>query len=159
MDLRPLDPSDHETVLALNQGALEGVGTLDLERLGWIAGLAEQAVLADDGGTVAGFAITIAPGTSYDSANYRWFGGQYDDFAYLDRIVVAPGHRRRGVATLLYDTLERRASGRGRMTLEVYAEPPNAASLAFHAARGYDEVGRLDQANGKKAAMLVKALG
>jgi predicted GNAT superfamily acetyltransferase len=42
------------------------------------------------------------------------------------------------------------------VTLEVYAEPPNAPSLAFHAARGYEEIGRLPQANGKIAAMLIK---
>jgi predicted GNAT superfamily acetyltransferase len=40
----------------------------------------------------------------------------------------------------------------------VYAEPPNAGSLAFHAARGYVEIGRLEQAGGKVAAMLVKVL-
>jgi predicted GNAT superfamily acetyltransferase len=33
------------------------------------------------------------------------------------------------------------------------------ASLAFHAARGYVEVGRLLQTNGKTCSMLVKELG
>jgi len=45
------------------------------------------------------------------------------------------------------------------MALEVYAEPPNVGSLAFHAAREYVEVGRRVQANGKVAAMFVKQLG
>ncbi|MEJ7757443.1 MAG: hypothetical protein WKF83_15050 [Nocardioidaceae bacterium] len=49
-------------------------------------------------------------------------------------------------------------SPHGQMALEVYAEPPNEVSLAFHAARGYTEVGRSTQDNGKVSAMFVKPL-
>ncbi|MGZ8718539.1 MAG: GNAT family N-acetyltransferase, partial [Aeromicrobium sp.] len=70
----------------------------------------------------------------------------------LDRIVVAQTHRRLGIASRLYDEIERALP----VTLEVYAEPPNGPSLAFHAARGYDEIGRLPQGSGKIAAMFVK---
>ncbi len=77
---------------------------------------------------------------------------------YLDRVVVAPQYRRRGVGTLIYDAAEERARARGRMALEVYVDPPNAPSLTFHERRGYGEVGRLVQANGKACSMLVKEL-
>ena len=144
--------ADHEAVLGLNQGALEGVGTLDLERLGWIVGLSSRALIAEVDDAIGGFAITIAPGTAYDSVNYRWFEERYADHTYLDRIVVAPTQRRLGIASALYDDIERNLP----VTLEVYAEPPNVPSLAFHAARGYREIGRLPQDNGKVAAMFVK---
>lgn len=152
MRIRPLVVDDLEAVLTLNQGALEGVGDLDLGRLEWIVGLSSRALVADVGG-IGGFAITIAPGTAYDSINYRWFEERYGQHTYLDRIVVAPSHRRLGIASRLYDEIETRPP----VTLEVYAEPPNLPSLAFHAARGYDEIGRLPQDNGKVAAMFVKA--
>ncbi len=152
MTIRPIDTQDLDTVLALNQGALEGVGTLDLERLEWIIGLADNALLVELEGHIAGFVITIAPRSSYDSINYGWFEARFAEHCYLDRIVVAPDFRRRGVATLLYDEIERTLP----VTLEVYAVPPNNASLAFHAGRRYEEIGRLDQTNGKVAAMFVK---
>lgn len=152
MAIRPIRSTDLEAVLALNQGALDGVGTLDTDRLRWIVGLADQALVADVDGDIGGFVITIAPNTAYDSRNYAWFEERFDAHCYLDRIVVAPTHRRRGIASMLYDRIEQTLP----VTLEVYAEPPNEPSLAFHAARGYEEIGRLSQGNGKVAAMFVK---
>jgi predicted GNAT superfamily acetyltransferase len=38
----------------------------------------------------------------------------------------------------------------------VYVDPPNEASLEFHGRRGYVEVGRLLQDNGKTVVLLVK---
>lgn len=162
MLVRRMEDSDLDAVLALNQGALDGVGTLTADRLEEILGYAEQSVVSTDAdGVLSGFALTLPPGTPYDSVNYRWYEDQFDadDFAYLDRVVVAPEFRRRGVGTLLYNVLEERARSRELMALEVYVDPPNEPSLAFHRARGYTEVGRLDQPNGKKVAMLVKRVG
>ena len=157
MQLRDYHPQDAEHVLALNQSNLDAVGPLDPERLPWLVGLADSVLVADDGGTVAGFVVLIGPDSAYDSPNYRWHAERRTSL-YLDRVVVAPTHRRRGVGTLLYDAAEERAVPYGAMTLEVYAEPPNEGSLAFHASRGYVEVGRLEQSGGKVAAMLVKVL-
>jgi hypothetical protein len=157
MQLREYDPRDAEQVLALNQSNLDAVGPLDEERLPWLVDLADQVLVADDDGTVAGFVVLVCPGSAYDSPNYRWHSERRTSL-YLDRVVVAPTHRRRGLGTLLYDAAEERAVPYGAMTLEVYAEPPNQGSLDFHAQRGYVEVGRLEQSGGKVAAMLVKVL-
>lgn len=156
--LRPYEPVDAAPVLELNQGALDGVGWLDAERLDRLVGMASEVlVVADDAG-VAGFAVVLPPGTAYDSVNYRWFGARYETFGYLDRIVVSPERRRRGVAGMLYDAAEDASRPAGRMVCEVYVEPPNGPSLAFHSGRGYTEVGRLLQANGKTCTMLVREL-
>ena len=160
MQIRELGDRDLDPVLELNQGALEGVGTLDLQRLAWIVGLSDQAIVVDDDGTIAGFCLIVRPGTAYDSPNYRWFSQRYVDFGYLDRVVVAASHRRRGVGSMMYDHVETMAGPLGQMALEVYVDPPNVVSLAFHEGRGYTEVGRLlDQANGKTSTMLLKPLG
>ena len=145
-------------MLALNQSNLAGVGPLDADRLRWLVGMASQALVADDAGEVVGYALVFGPDTDYDSTNYRWFVQRMDDFGYLDRIVVAPAHRRRGIGNLLYDAAEDGARTRGQLVCEVYVEPPNEPSLAFHAARGYTEVGRLRQSNRKTSAMLAKRL-
>ena len=90
--------------------------------------------------------------TSYGSINYRWFEANQTFSSYVDRVAIAPTHRRRGVGTLLYDEVERALP----VALEVYVDPPNEASLEFHARRGYVEVGRLLQENGKTVVLLVK---
>lgn len=129
-------------MLALNALEVEQLSPLDPDRLAALHGWAERfdVIELDEG--FAGFVVTVAPGTAYDSENYRWFAERYDDFVYLDRVVVAPGARRRGVAGGVYDVLESEAAARGRLVLEVNVEPPNEASLAFHRARGFVEVGR-----------------
>lgn len=159
MGVRAYDAErDAETVLALNQSNLDAVGPLDAQRLAWLVDIADTVLVADDDGVLAGFVVLIGPDGPYDSINYRWYGEQLAGFLYLDRVVVAPTHRRRGIGTLLYDAAEARAVPYGVMALEVYADPPNEGSLAFHAHRGYVEAGRLEQANGKTAAILVKRL-
>ncbi len=154
MEIRPLEARDLQAVLALNQTALDAVGPLDAERLAWLVDLADGPLVADDNGVLAGFVITIAAGTTYDSINYRWFEERFDEHTYLDRVVIAAGYRRTGLGSRLYDAIEVTAAG--PVTLEVYAVPPNEDSLAFHAARGYVEVGRVPQAKGKTAAMFTK---
>jgi predicted GNAT superfamily acetyltransferase len=156
--VREYDAEDAEAVLQLNQTHLDAVGPLDAERLTWLTDIADRVLVADDADTVAGFVVLIGPDTAYDSPNYHWFLARAPSFLYLDRVVVAPTHRRRGVATALYTAAEELAVPYGAMALEVYAVPPNEGSLAFHAARGYAEVGRLEQSNGNTAAMMSKQL-
>jgi len=159
MLLRPYGGADADAILALNQANLDSVGWLDADRLEWLVDLADRCLVADDSGAFAGFAITLLPRTAYDSINYGWFMDRYDSFSYLDRIVVAPAYRRSGVGTLIYDAAEEHARRHGRLAAEVYVEPPNASSLAFHQRRGYVEVGRLKQpTDDKVCAMFVKEL-
>ena len=104
---------------------------------------AERAEVIEVDGAFAGFVIAFAAGATYDSENFRWFSARYDDFAYLDRIVLHEAHRRRGLGSFVYDVVEEDARRHGRLTLEVNLRPRNEPSLAFHAARGFMEVGRL----------------
>jgi uncharacterized protein len=142
--LRPLADADVDDVLALNQANLDAVSAMDEDRLGQLRAWADRFDVVEEDGEPAGFVVTFGPGSPYDSANYRWFSERHrGDFYYLDRIVFADRFRRRGLGGFAYDELERVAARYGRMTLEVNLVPRNDASLAFHARRGYDEVGRL----------------
>ena len=150
--------ADTDTVLRLNAADVRHLAPLDRPGLTRLRTWATQADVVQDGDAVVGFVVTFAPGTPYDSPNYRWFAAVYGTrFSYLDRIVIAASHRRRGLASRIYDDLEDAARPRGRMTLEVNVDPPNAASLAFHAARGYQEVGRRGEP-GHVVPLLAKVL-
>lgn len=164
--MRPIAAADEDAVLRLNSESEHLLSPLGRGRLHELLGWAHRAdIIEVDGtaagtaaGTVAGFVLCFAPGTAYDSENYRWFGDQYGaDFYYLDRIAIDPAYRRRGLAAVAYRELEEVARAYGRMVLEINVDPPNDASLAFHAARGYREVHRLGTL-GKRVALMEKPL-
>ncbi|MEP6628851.1 MAG: GNAT family N-acetyltransferase [Lapillicoccus sp.] len=156
--LRPITDVDLAAVLALNERFVEYLSPLDAERLTWLVGLAHRADVLEVDGEVGGFVITFRPGSDYDSENYRWFADRYgSDYYYLDRIVVAEHLRRRGLARFVYEAMEAEARAHGRMALEVNVDPPNHGSLAFHASRGYTEVGRLGEP-GHVVGLMVKDL-
>ncbi len=142
-DLRPLRDTDVADVLTLNDRNVVKLAPMDEARLHELRETADRFDVLDVDGAFAGFVITFAPGTAYDSDNYRWFAARHERFYYLDRIVLHEGLRRRGLGGQVYDELERVAAPYTRLALEVNLVPRNDASLAFHAARGYREVGRL----------------
>ena len=142
--LRRIEPSDHADVLALNHANVHALAPMDQARLEELDRLADRFDVIDVDGEFGGFVVTFGPGSAYDSENYRWFTERHDrDFYYLDRIVLADAHRRRGIGTFVYDEIEALARPYGRLALEVNLVPRNDISLAFHDRRGYVEVGRL----------------
>jgi hypothetical protein len=161
VEVRPIDPAragELERILAINQAEVPAVGDLDLERL---AHLVDQSALAlaacDDDGAVVGFCLVLAPGADYGSVNYRWFSERYDDFAYLDRVAVAPEHQRRGIGRLLYEAVEA-ATDAPWFTLEVNLRPRNDTSLAFHDRLGFTEVGQQETPYGALVSLMAKRL-
>lgn len=142
--LRRIEPGDHADVLALNQANVSALAPMDAARLVELDRLADRFDVVEHEGEFGGFVITFGPGTTYDSVNYRWFAERHGrGFYYLDRIVLASVHRRKGLGTFVYDEIEHLARTYGRLALEVNLVPRNDGSLSFHARRGYAEVGRL----------------
>ena len=156
--LRAVTDADVTDVLALNEANVEMLAPMDVQRLAQLQAWALRFDVIDVEGAFAGFVITMGPGTDYDSENYQWFSARYGSaFHYLDRLVLADPFRRLRLGSAVYEVVEADAAAVGRLTLEVNAEPPNPASLAFHAGRGYSEVGRLG-GPGKTVAMMAKRL-
>jgi predicted GNAT superfamily acetyltransferase len=157
MKLRALVRADWPAVLSLNEASVHELSELDGERLQFVLTCAHRALVAEAQGAVVAFAVAMAPRAAYDSSNYRWFSERFERFLYLDRIAVDPRHRRAGIGARLYDEMEAAARPFGRMVCEVNLEPRNEASLAFHEARGYREIARL-QHPGKLVALMSKEL-
>lgn len=156
--LRPIDTDDHDFVLDLNQRNVDLLAPLDEARLSELRGWAARASVIEKDGQPAGFVLTFAPGTAYDSENYLWFGRRFPDgFYYLDRIVLDDRFRRGGVGRAAYDELEREAAPYGRIVLEVNVQPPNEPSLRFHRARGYVDLAELGDER-KRVVLMEKRL-
>ena len=162
--LRPMADADEQSVLRLNEEHVAVLSQMDADRLRAIRAWAHRCEVIEerdspaDPWRAAGFLIVVAPGSAYDSAKYRWFDDAYDDFLYLDRIVLDARVHRRGLGTIAYDAVEADAAAHGRMCLEIDVDPPNTASLGFHAARGFIEVARLG-GPGETVSMQVKEWG
>jgi predicted GNAT superfamily acetyltransferase len=154
--LRPITPEDHAAVVALNDRHVELTAPMDEARLAELVHAAEHADVIDVDGQFAGFVITFVTGAAYDGSHFAWFGERYDDYCYLDRIVIHEEFQRRGLGTFAYDELEG-SCDRPVFALEVNIDPPNEPSLAFHRARGFAEVGQSD-ASGHLVSLMAKQL-
>ncbi len=154
--LRPLTVDDLATVLDINETNVHHLAPMDEEELRWFLDDATLALGAEVDGDLVGFVLVLAPGLDYPSRNYAWFTERYDDFLYLDRVAIDERARRQGVGTAIYDEVEGAAAERGvPLLLEVNLRPINEPSLAFHAQRGFGEVGTLDHDEGAKVVRLL----
>lgn len=154
--LRPAVEDDFDAILQLNTAAVPHVNRIDRHEL---AGLAAQAFhfhVARVGDSLAGFLLSLAPGADYGSLNYRWFSERYEQFVYVDRIVVADDHHGLGIGRRLYAGLERAMAGFApSLTCEVNLAPANPGSLAFHGRLGFAEVGQQATEGGAKRVCLM----
>ncbi|HUW02260.1 MAG TPA: GNAT family N-acetyltransferase [Acidimicrobiales bacterium] len=153
--IRSAGVGDRPVVLTLNEAAVPAVTPMSADDFGFYSAVAERFVVAAD---VSGFLILIGPGVDdYGSPNYRWFSERYDDFCYVDRIVVAQQHRGSGLGRNLYEFAIEIAGDRPLLA-EVNTRPRNEVSLAFHDALGFAQVGVQEVEGGsKEVAMLCRA--
>lgn len=149
--------ADLDDVLALNEAAVPNVNDLDREEMRWFAENAQYFRVAATGGDLAGFLIGLHPGLDYPSPNYQWFCARYPRFGYVDRVVVSPAARRRGVASQLYDDFASTLRGYvPLMTCEVNLRPANESSMAYHVRHGFKQVATQETEGGKKEVALME---
>lgn len=139
--MTPVSLDRLDGVLALNNAHAAELSLLDPARL---AGLVRQALWTAQAGDVDGFVLLLDETAAYDSPNFRWFRERFARFAYVDRVVVAPHARGRGLARRLYADAFAAAGAAGQrmVAAEVNRIPPNPISDAFHAALGFQEAGQ-----------------
>ena len=147
--LLPVSRELHGEVLALNNAHAAELSWLEPGQLFALLG---QAFYARRVGKLDAFLLAFDQGASYDSPNYQWFRERYARFVYVDRVVVVPAARGRGLARLLYGDLFRcaKVAGHEVVVCEVNIVPPNPESDALHAALGFEQVGWAKIHEGKK---------
>ena len=160
--IRPIEHVDLVRILEINQANVPEVGSVDADRMAFLLGESPIALAVELEGTIVGFCLVMTSGSVYDSVNYRWFTERFDDFMYLDRVAFDADAQGRGLGTLLYaevDRLMAEADTASNLALEVNIEPPNEPSLAFHARRGFVEVGQQDTPYGIRVSMQMRPVG
>jgi uncharacterized protein len=157
--VRPVTPADLPRLLEINQANVPAVGSVDLDRLGFLVAESPIALAVELDAELVGFCLVLAADSAYDSVNYRWFTERHDRFMYLDRVAFDAAARRKGLGTLLYGELDRLLRERGdvdHLALEVNIDPPNEGSLRFHAGLGFAEVGQQDTPYGIRVSMQMR---
>lgn len=152
--IRDCTASDYDAVLRLNEAAIPAVNRLTREALADLHGQCLSLRVASVGELIAGFLLALRQGAEYASANYQWFAANYENFGYVDRVVVGSLYRGGGIGRLLYDDLRGLCGDAPVLCCEVNLRPLNAGSLAFHHVLGFREVGQQETEEGAKRVSL-----
>jgi predicted GNAT superfamily acetyltransferase len=154
-ELQPIADGPLDEALALNNAhAVE----LSWQTSESFSRLVETAFLAAWTPDRNAFLIAFDQSAAYGSPNFLWFRDRLDRFIYVDRVVVRPEARGRGLAGQLYHTLfiAARNAGQSVVVCEVNADPPNPASDALHAKLGFREIGLAGLPGGAKTVRYLR---
>jgi predicted GNAT superfamily acetyltransferase len=162
MEIRNITAADVPALLALNNAEAERVNALTEPALKALLASAFAARMTTDGpGEAMAFLIAFDHATPPQGPNHAWFTARESYFAYIDRIVVAPAARGKGVARALYEDVAAiaKAEGTNLLTCEVNLDPPNPESMEFHVKLGFTPCGEaVDRRNGKRVQYLRKPI-
>lgn len=152
-------PNDLPTILVMNREA--GVSVADIDRDTLDCHLANAAYfrVAESDGALAGFLIGFDNEAGTGNTGYRWFRERHPEFAYIDRIVVAPDYRGHGLGRVLYADMISFAEVRVPVLgCQVSLEPRDDASLMFHASLGFKEVAQLATPDAGRIGVMERGL-
>lgn len=143
MLIRDASADDFAQILQLNEESVHFLSPLTLARLEALHAEATYHRVIDVDGKIAGFLLAFREGETYDGSNYVWFTEHFDQFLYVDRVVVSKNFQGQGVGNRLYEDIFAfaRRHGVARITCEFDVDPPNDASRRFHERYGFSEVG------------------
>ncbi len=162
MTLNIRDVREHEmdAVLALNNAAGASILALDMAQLRVLAEQAAYFRVAEADGQLAGFLVALREDANYTSPNFRWFRERYEQFLYIDRIVIARAYRRIGLGRVFYADVTSFAEVRvPLLACEVFLEPRDDVAVLFHGTYGFQEVGQQLMAEvNRHVALLAKEL-
>jgi uncharacterized protein len=159
--IRPLKREDEAQVLSLNTSALPHVAPLDKTELARLQSLSKTHLVAEEGESLLGYALTFAKSDPYDGEEFLTFRMELPEpFIYIDQVVVLDSVRNGGVGRMLYESVEEVASTGGYAWLccEVNVFPPNSGSLAFHSRLGFSIFRDLATGDGRRVRMLKKSV-
>lgn len=137
---RAVEDRDHDWIVALNQMHVQATAPMDNAGLQDLLGDCAFTCIAED---QAGFVLCMDHTSTDDGPNFNWFKSRYDQFLYVDRIVVDLSKNQKGTGRALYAQVFAEAARRNLplVCAEVNTDPPNPISIAFHEKQGFQTAG------------------
>ena len=142
--------SDHlPTILANIERFVHWLAPLDMEGLKNLIAVASYVRQIGDGD---GVLIGFRSDSPYQSGNLSWLRDKFDDFVYIDRVIIGENAQGQGYGRKLYDDFEAYAREHNipRMVCEVNTIPDNPVSHKFHHSLGFVPCGEVEMYNGAK---------
>jgi predicted GNAT superfamily acetyltransferase len=154
--IRAVNSNDFQSVLVLNEEAVQHTSMMDLQRLTELNAIASYHKVIIVDGEIAGFLLAMRDSAKYVNDNFSFFDARYPSFLYVDRIVISAKYAGLKLGTLLYKDLfdYARANAIAVVTCEYNIEPPNEPSRRFHDKFGFKEIGTQWLDGGKKLVSL-----
>lgn len=152
MIIRNAADNDFTAILGLNDAYVHFTSCMDRQKLRTMDSQSCYHRVAEVDGQVAAFLIAMDPTSDYQSDNFKWFKQRYDNFAYIDRVVVSKQYQGLGLGKALYEDLFEFSGKRGftNITCEYNIKPANMVSANFHSSIGFSEVSKMSLNNGEK---------
>jgi hypothetical protein len=154
MEIRKANKTDIPKINLLNEGEVPHVTSIKNEDWFHFLEIASNFVVIDLQGEVIGFMVSLREGQDYSSINYNFFVNHFDEFEYVDRIVVSKEHKKKGLGRKLYEYLF--ANNSTPITCcKVNLKPSNENSLQFHNRLGFSEKSKMITGGGDKIVSLL----
>lgn len=139
----PILKSHHAKTLRMNQDFVHWLSPLDEDGLTALLELAHyKKQIHDADGVLIGYAHDV----NYEHKNLKWLRARFDDFFYIDRIILNSNAQGKGYGRQLYADFEMEARRRGlaRLVCEVNTKPNNPGSHSFHETLGFNALGDVE---------------
>ena len=107
-----------------------------------IAGASDLDRVCTQGQAVTAFALAISAGKALDHVAYQWCMTRFENFVYLDRVVVDVRHRRSGIGRAMLASIQDKASAQGSEILlcQVHDRPANKSGHLFVQSLGFTPI-------------------
>jgi predicted GNAT superfamily acetyltransferase len=107
-----------------------------------IARASDLEVVRMEGQVVRAFALAISSGQALDHVAYQWCMTRFENFVYWDRAVVDVRHRRKGIGSDMFASLQSKAVAQQSETLlcQVHDRPANKAGHLFVQSLGFTPI-------------------
>jgi len=142
----------------MNTEFVHWLSPLDDDDLDYILARASyQQQIHDGGGVLLGYGHDV----DYPNhENIAWLRGYFDNFFYIDRVIVSAQAHGKGLGKQLYDDVAHFAARQSynRLVCEVNTRPNNPVSHAFHLAMGFTVTGEAEYADGHAAVRYYEKL-
>lgn len=141
--IREIQTQDIDRVVSLNASEVQWTSPMNADQLCRLLGFAtyKKVLVQDD--QIAGFLLAIRAGANYVNQNFDWFANRYNNFMYVDRIVIDHSFAGRGLGRIFYTDMFSFAVDNGceSVVCEYSSRPLNKLSKVFHTTMGFNEVG------------------
>ena len=150
--IRDVTEADFDSILELNDAVEHQTSPMVLEKLKSLDRMSCYHKVVVKDGLITAFLLAMPEGAPYQSDNYSWFSSRFEQFVYVDRIVVDSRFAGNRIGSMLYEDLFAFAQSKGvdDITCEYNIKPLNIISRAFHEKFGFKQIGTQWNANRSK---------